>query len=38
MAGKKTLPLKVLKGKVKETGPLEAFLGKKPPAKGGKPY
>ena len=38
MAGKKKLPLKALKGKVKEAGPLAAFLGKKPPAKGGKPY
>ena len=42
MADKKTPPKK-LKGKVKEAGPLAAFLGKKPPKftpfqKGAKPY
>ena len=37
MAGKKKPPMK-LKGKVKEAGPLAAFLQKKPAAKGGRPY
>ena len=39
MAGKKKPPMKALKGKVKEAGPLAAFMQKKqPPAKGGRPY
>lgn len=37
MAGKKKPP-KIIKGKVEKMGPLAAFLQKKPPVKGGRPY
>jgi hypothetical protein len=37
MAGKKKPP-KVVKGKAEKLGPLAAFLPKKPPVKGAKPY